>query len=220
MLNSENIDIVFLDNFLHIDEGVDSIAKLKQMFPKVKIVLMSSVLDVTMISSALENGADFLLDKMNNLKKSLEPILTSCDNSTSSKHTATGALATDNDNKTIAILEDEESFSLHLSWILKGLSAKTEIQTFSKVSDLINVLESEHHFDFIFSDYYLPDGNLKDVLPFIKSNSDSTRVVAFSSRAQVEEILALKADGIDDYIPKNDNWKINFLNTLRNFNLF
>ena len=61
-LKKENPSVVILDNKLPDGFGVDYISYLKQNYPSVKIIMISGY-DASVRDVALENGADFFLEK-------------------------------------------------------------------------------------------------------------------------------------------------------------
>jgi len=186
---------------------------------------MSSAFDITIVSEAIEKGADFILNKKQNLDEVLDPIIKSIQQQKQSVNSENFVEKTtfqkSNDApKIIAILEDEETFSLNLQWILNSLAKKTVIHSFSNSADFIGALIENTQFDFVFSDLYLDESTLKDAMEFIKNKIPNSKLVVLSAQADVNDAIELKTRGIDYFIKKDTNWKFNFLNVLRKLELY
>ena len=178
---------------------------------------MSSALDISFISEAIMNGADFLLNKKMDLADSLKPILDGCSRNVKA---IVHSRRTESEITRIAVLEDEEIFSLHINWILNGLSKKTEITSFKNALDFVESLVKEDIYDFVFSDYYLVDSTIKSIMPMIKGKIPESKIMVFSSKADVKDAVELKNSGIDIFIEKGENWKVQFLQALKELGLF
>ncbi|HRI33189.1 MAG TPA: response regulator transcription factor [Saprospiraceae bacterium] len=62
-LNSETLDLIFLDLNLQQTDGIRLIPKLKELFPKIKIIIVSMSTDVKLVREAFQKGADGYLSK-------------------------------------------------------------------------------------------------------------------------------------------------------------
>ena len=216
-LKNHKPDLIFVDNFLPGKDGVDVLKDYKEISPNSKVILMSGALDIRAISEAIMKGADFLLNKKVDLSGSLKPIL-ECE---IKKTKAINSRPNENNDVIhIAVLEDEEIFSLHINWILNGLAKNTKITSFKNTMDFVESLVEREVYDYVFSDYYLVDNNIKSIMPMIKTKIPNSKIVVFSSKADVQQAIDLKNLGIDFFIEKDENWKVHFLNTLKEFNLF
>ena len=217
-------DIVFLDNFLPGKEGVSSIELLKKTAPDIKVIFMSSSFDITLVTKAIENGADFLLNKRQNLNESLAPILNAIRNTRTSnnsiKETENHSESKFEGIRRIAIIEDEETFSLQLNWILNSLSMKPRIRSFTNSFDFMEALINGDSFDYLFSDLYLDETTIKEIMPFIQTKIPDAKTIILSSQPDVNDAIDLKNLGIYNFIEKNENWKVNFLNTLKSLGFF
>jgi len=220
--DSHRIDIIFLDNFLPGKDGLVAIEDFKNLNPECAVVLMSGVLDIAVISEGLRNGADYILNKRMQLGEGLPPIMRAFKNADKESESSIyrNSIAFDNQSIRIAILEDEETFSYHINWILTGLSQETQIKAFKSVTDFVESLVYETHYDVILSDYYLLGGTIKQIIPVIKAKVPDARIGVFSAQAEIQDAVDVSNLGIDFFIQKDDNWRINFLTELQKMNLF
>jgi len=75
-LQKNNPSLIFLDNKLPDGYGVDFISYVKKKYPKIKIIMMTGF--GTARDVALENGADFFLEKpfsLDNVNQAIDQVL-------------------------------------------------------------------------------------------------------------------------------------------------
>lgn len=56
-------DVIFLDFVMPIMSGLDAAREIKQIWPEIKIIGMSTIDDERIISSAIRNGVDDFIEK-------------------------------------------------------------------------------------------------------------------------------------------------------------
>ncbi len=228
-LNKEKPEIIFLDNLLPGINGVDVIKLYIDKCPEALIVLMSRSFTVNDILKALDKGVSYILRKDEFFKDSLVPILNDIkkkeDISFNEKIFKYLKWFNSEEEKgkvkTIAIIEDEEIFSLSLVFLLNQISLgqQVKIKTFDSKKSYLSYKES-NIFDLVFLDYYLPDANGKEMMDLVKSNSPNAKFILLTVQKNPNIILDLNLKGLKHYIIKDKNWKSNCLHVLNRMGLF
>ena len=199
-------DVIFLDENLPLLKGSEVLSYYKERSPDSTIILMSADFKIDTVATAIQNGADYIFDKAKTDKESIFKIINAVVESKNKKNSLWKILGlfksntSENERKilNIAIVEDNEMSAFYLSLLLSESAIKHNTQIFSTATDFNNALENTKP-DFVFLDYYLPDGNGKDVLKQIKIKSPKSKVVVVSSQNNPETAIELKSMGIEKF---------------------
>lgn len=82
LLESQSIDLVFMELNLPDQNGLSIIPQLRKQFPAVKICVMSSYTDYKFVKEALQNGADGYFSKLNGSEELSRCVMDVLDNKT------------------------------------------------------------------------------------------------------------------------------------------
>lgn len=214
IVSSMKPDLIFLDNILPKLQGVEVIELYKELSPESAIILMSGSYIVKDIAIAIQNGADYIIDKSLTQEVEIMKIIETAVASKKKKGRFWRLMdlmsRKDNGNyrKNIAVLEDDELFSFHLSWKLEQTDNNHLIYTFGTAEEFYQYCEVSRP-DVVFLDYSLPDTNGYEVLKYVKNRFPNVKVVVVSSLEDPNKVLQLKELGIENYIVKNEEWKSN-----------
>ena len=217
-------DIIFLDNVLPKLNGKEVVNLYKELSPDSTLILLSSTYSVTDIAEAIQSGADYVIDKSDFSNTDLKLIMEASVRAKEEDETYWKVFdflrkkKNTSINKKIAIVEDDEVFSLHLDQILKKSAYNHQVSRFSNAATFYGYCDNEKP-DYVLLDYNLPDANGEEVLKFIKDKSPNSKVILISATKNADIALNMSKIGIDNYIIKNENWKYNFETILNQFNL-
>ncbi len=100
----------------------------------------------------------------------------------------------------IALLEDDQKISQHLKRILEAQG--WSVQTFLKISDLLDILFIQSDFDVLILDRLLSDGDSVDHLKKIKVNCVHAKIIILSSIDFPKEKAKWLGEGADEYMGK------------------
>ena len=202
--------VIFLDNKLPKLQGNDVIELYKSISPSSKVILMSSVFTVDEIALAIQRKADYIFEKSIFKDKELKLLMDAIIKSDKVDNSIWRILKIFEPNtrniRKIAIVEDDELFSFHLSWMLREGEENLNVNSFSNGTTFINDLK-EISPDVIFLDYHLPDMTGNKILAQINKSAPSAKVIVISSQDDIKIATDLKAEGIYGYIVKNADWK-------------
>lgn len=217
-------DIVFMDNVLPKLNGVEVIELYKEAHPEVKIILISGSYVVEDIAKAIQSGADYVIKKSGKEGEEIDQIIAALIESKKSKSKFWSLIESfrspekGSHKKSIAVVEDDELFSFHLSWNLEQTGNNHLVYTFSSAEEFFKFCDVTLP-DIVFLDYSLPDQNGDKVLDRINTFKEKPEVVVISSVEDEGVALDLNKKGITNYIVKNKNWKERLNNTIEKLGL-
>lgn len=214
--------IIFLDNNLPRLNGIDVIELYKEISPKSKVILMSSYMEMDEIEEAIQNKADYIIDKENFNENELMTLLNSSflsEKKNSSLWKLLKVFVQKSVRKiNIAVVEDDELFSTHLCHSIKEICTNANVTSYQTGASFVDVLENNKP-DLVFLDYYLQDSTGIEILRKIAEFSPESKVIIISSLDDTKKARDLVNQGVDGYIVKNDEWKLNLVECLNELGL-
>ena len=102
--------------------------------------------------------------------------------------------------KTVLIIDDEQEICFLLATLLKQLGYDADYA--HSMHDGLAKLNGEKSFDLVFLDLNLPDGLGYSIIPAIKRQSSSTKVVMISAHDGMLQRIKNEVSDVDDYISK------------------
>ncbi|MEH0154923.1 response regulator [Limibacter armeniacum] len=223
-LLSKQPHIIFLDQKLSHYKENNLIAFTKSVFPDAAVICLSNAENVNELAVAKQQGADYLMKRRDLKKPDIDNVLDAAIRSTNKKlplwhffkfikpkHPPVH-------RKQVAIVEDDELFSFHLTWLLDQSENNPIIDSFSSAQPFYSYCEMTKP-DIVFLDYFLPDTNGEEILKFIKDVSPKSIVNVISGQDSTDTAFKLNAMGIENYIVKNPEWKSNFKNLMAKLDL-
>ena len=108
----------------------------------------------------------------------------------------------------VLILEDDIVDQMALMRMMENNFSSFHVERYYNISEATNALKS-NSFHWIISDFNLPDGTLKDVLPFI----GSAKLICVSGELERAEINALEKNGLYKFLIKDQ--QLNYLQAIK-----
>lgn len=202
--------LIFLDNKLPQLQGVQVIQLFKKLSPKSKVILMSSNFDMNEVVLAIENKADYIVDKkkltIKKLKETID-ILTQETDKTQSIWRLLGTFTKLLPKQfKVAILEDDELFTLKLKKELEKLLPTYSVNSFGKGVDFLQYCQ-ENSPQILLLDFHLPDYSGFEILDIVKYVFPKTKVIIMSGQNDSVVAIDLFQMGISGYIVKEFGWE-------------
>lgn len=208
-VSSVKPELIFLDNKLPKLQGSEVLNLYKELSPKSKTILISGQFDMVEVVSAIENKADYILNKseINNdkLKNTIEELTQEINKKQSLWDLLGSFIQPKKYLFDIAIIEDDELFSLKLTKELNRKLPNYSVNQFLRGGDFFEYC-LENSPKLILLDYYLPDYSGSDILNFIRKLLPETKVIIISSQNDSEVTIELFQKGVSGYIVKETGW--------------
>ena len=224
LVTEKQPDLVFLDNLLPGVLGSDAVSIYKETCRTSRVILMSSMFDVEDIAKGIQGGADFLLDKEKISKQSITQLISVITDDSNRESSLWRLLrifdlsSKESEHKNVAIIEDEELFSFHLSYTLNNSDHGNRVHSFSTAESFKDYATRTNP-DVIFLDFFMPNSNGEELLAYIKKNHEDAEVVIITSLQDPEVALRLNEMGIANFIMKDEFWHENLLLTMQKLGL-
>ncbi len=102
--------------------------------------------------------------------------------------------------KTVLIVDDEQEICFLLAMLLKQLGYEADYA--HSLHDGLAKLNGINSFDVVFLDLNLPDGLGYSMIPAIKQQSTTTKVVMISAHDSMLRRIKEEVSDVDDYVSK------------------
>ena len=211
-LDSMHPDIIFLDNHLPGQNGVEYATRLKQEHSQVLVILMSANFQIKDISKGLEDSVDYIVSKQNLSQEVIDEILIGFEEVRRSKKSLRSILEPltqiriSHGRKRVLIFEDDELFAFKLSWKLNELSEKIDSLTYDSHKSFLDDKTVKEP-ALVFLDYRFKNTNGLTILKDLRKRWPRCQVIVLSGQTELSVAEELAQFNILGYIEKNTEWE-------------
>jgi DNA-binding NarL/FixJ family response regulator len=202
-------DIMILDHFLPLTNGITALPLLREEYPACSIAMLSSQTDIKLFTKAYERGVKQYITKNKEMFTNLVKFVTSeIIQINKTKPFWNGFFSSGFDDKSatkkqIAIVDDDEGL---LSILKHKLSKNSQfkVDTFSTFDHFIT--DCDKQLDVIVLDYQIGHAILDvHIITKIIQQHPKAQLVCLSSNTNIEVAAELKFNGIHHYMQKSQS---------------
>ena len=186
ILNKEEIDIVILDMHLPDGEGIELIDEIKEFNKNSKIIVLTSLNDISLREELFKQGIVDYIIKDSNLLYSLKEVLKILKN-------------IDKKRGDILIIDDSKFIHKQIEKVL--IPRNYKLKSVYSAKDAQNVLK-RNHFDLILLDMELPDMHGIELISIIRKIDDMVPIIVLSAYLTSEMIRDILKRGGNDFLKK------------------
>lgn len=196
-LKKKNIDIVLTDLYLPNLNGMELLKRIKKLYPKIKVIMMSAMGTESTFKKAEKLGAEGFLQKPFALSSAVALV--------------EGIQKDSSITESVLVVDDRKELRTSVAYLLKTKGYKTD--TAGSAEEALEKVK-KNVYDVVIMDVNLPGKKGVDVIPEIKAVSENIKIILMTGEAEDHELEEGLKMGASTYMRKPFEMTA-FLKTIR-----